>query len=127
MFPSPDIPRPYIPQSYVPQSLSSPMRYALCFPVPVFPSPFASQSLCFPKMFPNPYIFPNSFVPQSRCSPKVLPLPMFPKYIPQSLCSPVRLLRSPFVSTVNSMFPDHIFARTVSSPNFSQICSPVPM
>ena len=111
----------------VPQSLSS--------TVPLFTSPYVSQSRCSPTLylisiFPSPFlpprgtpcfpvsVFPSPFASQYLCSPaplfpspdiphKWFPVAMFPKDIPQSLCSP-----RPFVPQIRSSpdpFPVPIF------------------
>ena len=71
MFPSPFLPRrgirPMFPSLCVSQSLCFPVPMfpkdvpqSLCSPIPLFPSPDVPlrcfQSLCSPKMFPNPYV-----------------------------------------------------------------------
>ena len=91
-----------------------------CFPyspVPIFPSPYFSQSLCSPVyLFPSPYrcspvpMLPSLYVlPTNSPVHKFLtpipqrcfPFPKFPKHVPQSPCSPM--------------------------PMFPKTCSPVPM
>ena len=97
---------------------STPTMYTLCFPLSMFPSPFAPRSLCSPvPLFPSLYIpqkwfpipmfledipqshcYPESLLPspdvtqscfQSLCSPKMFPVPMLPRpSVPQSRCSP---------------------------------------
>ena len=104
---------PYVPQSQCSPTLNPPVPM---FPSPflpprgtpydsqsLFPIPFASQSLCSPKMFPNPY------VPQFLCSP----VPMFPQLVHQSLfssvlflslCSP-NIFPNPYVPPTSSPVP----------------------
>ena len=78
----------------VPQSLSS--------TVPLFTSPYVSQSRCSSTlyspvpMFPSPFLPPQGtpYVSQSLCFPvSLLPSP----YVPQSPCSPIPLFPSPDV------------------------------
>ena len=97
---------PLFTSPYVSQSRCSPTLYS---PVPMFPSPFlprrgtpyVSKSLCFPV-----HLLPSPYVPQ-RCSP----IPMFPNsFVPQSRCSP-------------KVFLVPMFPKDVPQP----LCSPIPL
>ena len=105
-------PNLYYPVPVFPGTHVSNIPQSPCFPVPMFPSPCALQSICFPvpievhqslcspvpmfptlipqKCFPyhslySPHMIPRPYVPQCLCSP----VPMIPSaYVPQCLCSP---------------------------------------
>ena len=70
----------------VPQSLSS--------TVPLFTSPYVSQSRCSPTLYSPVPMFPSPFLPR-RGTP----------YVSQSLCFPVHLLPSPYVPQRCSPIP----------------------
>ena len=101
-----------------------------CSPVPIFPSPFVHQSLCFPvPMFPDP-IFPSSYVPQSLSSPTryalCFPVSVFPSpFASQSLCSS-KMFPNPYVPQFLCS-PVPMFPWSAPSPYVPQRYSPVPM
>ena len=96
------------------------MGSARCSPIPMFPSPHVSQSLCSPLYDISPYV---SHIPQSLCYPEMFPSPVAPQtYTTQSLCSPVpmfHIFRSPYVLQ-SLCSPVHLFPSPYR-------CSPVPM
>ena len=96
--------------------------------VPLFTSPYVSQSRCSPTLysplFPHEVrpMFPSPCVPQSLFSP----VSMFPKDVPQSLCSPISLFPSPDVPL--KCFQSLCSPKLFPSPYAPQsLCSAVPL
>ena len=151
MLTSPYVSQSRFPHPYIPQFLYSPTPFfpneaspmfpglcvsqSLCFPVPMFSSPFIHQSryspqlvsrpYCSPKIFPSPYVpldllFPRPDFPQ-RCSP--VPMSHISVSIPYAPLrySPVQMFPGPFVPSPDAPL------KCFQSLYVPQRCSPIPM
>ena len=111
---------PISPSSYVPQSLLPTTRYPLSFSLSVFPTPFASQSICsLVPLFPSLDIGHKWF--HSLCSPKILArahVPLHLLFLRPDL--PQNFFQSPFSPKV---FPSPCVAHCCLHSLYSQTYS----
>ena len=119
-------PNLYYPVPVFPSTHVSHIPQFLCFPFPMFPSPCATQSICFPvpidvhQSLCSPVSYVPQLIHQSLCSPllfhrSIFHSPYSPNILPSSLCSPV------------PMFPKHVRSLVPMLPQLVHqfLCSPV--